>query len=53
MNRLDADENDGVLIDRNGQESFRDVVQFVNFNEVKDSLEKIAKETLAEIPKQV
>lgn len=33
--------------------SFRNIVQFVKFNDVKDDREKIAKETLASVPKQV
>lgn len=38
---------------RNIPGSHRDIVQFVKFNDVKDEMEKIAKETLASVPKQV
>jgi predicted lipoprotein len=31
----------------------RDIVQFVKFNDVKQEIEKIAKATLASVPKQV
>ena len=34
-------------------EKTRNIVQFVKFNNIKDDMEKIAKQTLASVPKQV
>ena len=52
MNMLDADET--PLYDPiTDTYSSRDIVQFVPFNKYKSSPEKLAEETLAEIPKQL
>ena len=51
MNFLDADNE--VLTDRNGRKADRDLVQFVPFRNFSNNGELLAKEVLAEIPRQV
>ena len=51
MNFLDAD--DQPLVDRNGRKADRDLVQFVPFRKFGNNGELLAKEVLAEIPRQV
>ena len=51
MNVLDADDN--PLVDRNGRKADRDLVQFVPFKKFSNNGELLAKEVLAEIPRQV
>jgi len=49
--RLDGDEGNPI-ISSDGHECERDIVQFVPFSKYKDNFEALARETLAEIPKQ-
>lgn len=51
MNILDVDKN--PLINNNGVKSSRDLLQFVPFLKYEDNLQKLAEETLADIPKQM
>ncbi|OMJ95502.1 hypothetical protein SteCoe_1099 [Stentor coeruleus] len=51
MDVLDADEN--PLIDRNGIKMTRDIVQFVPFKQFGGSMSALAKEVLAEIPREI
>ncbi|CAK94291.1 unnamed protein product (macronuclear) [Paramecium tetraurelia] len=51
MNILDDDE--GNLKDSKGNQSFRDLVQFVPFNQFKDNPELLAKNVLQELPDQI
>jgi hypothetical protein len=51
MNFLDADNE--LLTDRNGRKADRDLVQFVPFKKFSYNGELLAKEVLAEIPRQV
>lgn len=49
MEELDSDEK---LLEENGQVAERDIVQFVEFNKVKNIKEKLLDELLAEFPGQ-
>ncbi|CAD8098693.1 unnamed protein product [Paramecium primaurelia] len=51
MNILDDDE--GNLKDSKGNQSYRDLVQFVPFNQFKDNPELLAKNVLQELPDQI
>jgi len=52
MEILDSD--NGVLVDRRGKSSIRNILQFVPFRDFRDKhYSKLAKETLAEIPDQL
>lgn len=51
MHVLDAD--DSPLIDSKGNKMLRDIVQFVPFRDVNNSPQRLAKEVLAEIPREV
>jgi hypothetical protein len=51
MRKLDAD--DEPLIDSRGNQMARDIVQFVPFREVNNSPQRLAKEVLAEIPREL
>ncbi|CAD8199413.1 unnamed protein product [Paramecium pentaurelia] len=51
MNILDDDE--GNLKDSRGNQSYRDLVQFVPFNQFKDNPELLAKNVLQELPDQI
>lgn len=51
MRQLDAD--DVPLIDSRGNRMARDIVQFVPFREVNNSPQRLAKEVLAEIPREL
>jgi hypothetical protein len=51
MHELDAD--DKPLFDSRGNKMLRDIVQFVPFREVGNSPQRLAKEVLAEIPREV
>ncbi|CAD8105544.1 unnamed protein product [Paramecium sonneborni] len=51
MNILDDD--NGNLKDSKGNRSYRDLVQFVPFNEFKDNPELLAKNVLQELPEQI
>jgi hydroxymethylpyrimidine pyrophosphatase-like HAD family hydrolase len=47
-------DSDGTLLSHNGQTASRDIVQFVDFKKVsKNGTDALAKEVLAEIPRQV
>lgn len=50
MRKLDAD--DEPLVDSRGTRMERDIVQFVPFREVNNSPQRLAKEVLAEIPRE-
>lgn len=52
MNMLDADDSP-LRHSSTGEIAKRDLVQFVPFNRFKSNPQDLAKETLAEIPKQV
>ena len=51
MRQLDAD--DVPLVDSRGNKMLRDIVQFVPFREMNNSPQRLAKEVLAEIPREV
>lgn len=51
MEKLDNDK--GKLKDSNGRKPQRDVVQFVEFNNCKNDIEKLRKQVLYEIPRQI
>jgi len=51
MEVLDSDK--GALTDKNGNKAVRDIVQFVPFSKYASCPQKLAEETLAEIPKQL
>lgn len=47
------DDDDGELRDRNGKKPIRDCVQFVEFNECQNDIDKLRREVLYEIPHQI
>ncbi|DBA04555.1 TPA: hypothetical protein N0F65_011103, partial [Lagenidium giganteum] len=51
MNALDSDNR--LLMDSRQRSALRDIVQFVPFNQFRSHPQRLAKETLAEIPEQV
>ena len=51
MKRLDSDGK--ALVSSKGKKSERDIVQFVEFNEVGNNPKKLAEKVLEELPKQV
>jgi len=51
MEELDADKQ--ALEDGDGNKAVRDIVQFVPFSKFKNDVTQLAKEVLAEIPKQI
>ncbi len=51
MKILDGD--DEPLTNTRGEKCFRDIVQFVAFNEFQNDPNQLAKEVLAEIPQQI
>jgi len=51
MEKLDGD--DSILVDKNGKKAVRDIVQYVPMTKYIDCPQKLAEETLAEIPHQL